>query len=186
MTEKKQKKDIKKEPEEKKASVLIDDQRERPVKKVASVVKKTKAVSEAKAKVRFLKVSPKKVRLVIDAIRGLQAEEALNKLRVINKGSVPAVLKLLNSAIANAENNFKLKKKDLYIKQIVANQGPTLHRWKPAAFGAAHPIRERTTHLELVLGLRNAAKPGAIKEAKADKKPETKKAGQKPKDKEII
>ena len=141
---------------------------------------------EIKAQAKFLRISPRKLRLITGLIQSMAVAAAADQLKHLDKKGSTPVLKLLNSAIANAENNFKLKKKDLYIKQIVANQGPTLHRWKPAAFGAAHPIRERTTHLELVLGLRNAAKPGAIKEAKADKKPETKKAGQKPKDKEII
>ena len=118
------------------------------------------AVTEVGAKVRFLRVSPKKARLVIDAVRGLKAVEALNKLKLINKGSAPLVFKMISSAVANAENNFKLKKEDLYVKRIVANQGPTFHRFKPAAFGSAHPIKNRTSHLEVILGITEQKAPG--------------------------
>ncbi|MCX6785289.1 MAG: 50S ribosomal protein L22 [Candidatus Komeilibacteria bacterium] len=114
-------------------------------------------VSECRASARFLKVSPRKVKLVIDELKGRGVMEALNLLQHLNKGSVPLVVKLLNSAIANAENNFKLKKEDLYIKHIVANQGPVLKRFRPAAFGTAHGIIKRTTHLDLVLAVRSDA-----------------------------
>jgi len=158
MADKKQKKDQAKELQIAKASVL--DEQDQPVKKDAK-----EPVTEVRARLGFLKTSPKKVRLVIDVIRGLGVAEALNKLKVLNKGSVPAVAKLLKSAVANAENNFKLKSEDLYIKKTVVNQGPTLHRFKPAAFGTAHAIRERTAHVEIVLG---------VKEAKVGRKPEAK------------
>lgn len=145
---------------EKKTPALVEESVPDEDKKAVKE-KRTKEISEVGAKARFLRVSPKKARLVIDVVRGLKVTEALNKLKLINKGSAPIVFKLLSSAVANAENNFKLKKEDLYVKRIVANQGPTFHRFKPAAFGSAHPIRKRTTHLEVVLG---------IKEQKAESK----------------
>ncbi len=117
------------------------------------VKKEGKEILAVQAKARYLRISPKKVRLVIDLIRGQKVTEALVQLKFLNKEAARLVSQLLNSAVANAEHNFKLKKVDLYIKQIVANQGPTLHRWRPVAYGRAHPIRKRSTHLEVVLGL---------------------------------
>ena len=113
-----------------------------------------KEISEVKARARFLRTSPRKAKLIVDLIRGLNIDQAIGQLSFTNKGASKPVLKLLNSAVANAEHNFKLNKDDLYIKYIVANQGPTLHRWQPAAFGRAHPIRKRSTHLEITLGLK--------------------------------
>ena len=170
----------------KKTSILVEEDERKVAKEAKSQKIVKKEVSESRASARFLKISPKKVRLVINEIRSLKVEEALDKLKLINKRAVPLIAKLLNSAIANAEHNFKLKKEDLYIKQIVANQGPTLHRWKPAAFGRATPIRKRTTHLEVVLGVKQE-KPLSTKEVKkpastpkrgeqkSEKKEETKK-----------
>jgi len=117
-------------------------------------VKQKKAVTEVKARARFLRMSPRKAQLVVNLVKGLSVDLAVDQLRFINKAAVKPVLKVLNSAIANAEHNFKLKREDLFIKYFVANQGPTLHRWKPAAFGRAHPINKRTTHLEIILGLK--------------------------------
>jgi large subunit ribosomal protein L22 len=115
-----------------------------------------KGRTEVKAKAHFLHISPRKVKLVIDLIRGMKVDEALKQLQFVNKKATRFVVKLINSAIANAENNFQIKKDNLYIKFIVANQGPTIHRFKPAAFGQAHPIRKRSTHLDLILGVKGA------------------------------
>ncbi|MBU1131230.1 50S ribosomal protein L22 [Patescibacteria group bacterium] len=117
-----------------------------------------KKVKEVVAKVRFLRVSPRKVKLVIDVIRGMRAQEALERLQFINKKATNPVIKLLNSALANAEHNYKLNKEDLYIKKIVANQGPTLHRWQARAYGRAAAIRKRTSHLEVVLSAKDDLK----------------------------
>jgi len=141
----------KKQSEEKKTSILSETE-DKP--KKSEPAKTDKAVIEVRAKARFVRVSPRKVRLVIDALRGKNVVEAMNRLALINKGSVSMVSQLLKSAIANAENNFKLNRQDLYIKHIVADQGPTLHRWKPAAFGSAHPIKKRTSHLSVILAVK--------------------------------
>ncbi len=106
---------------------------------------------EVKAKIKYLRISPRKVRLVVDAVRGLSVEEALSRLAVINKRAVRPVVKLINSAIANAENNFKLKREDLFIKFFTVDEGPTLKRWRARAFGRAAMIRKRTSHLNLIL-----------------------------------
>lgn len=106
---------------------------------------------EVKAKAKYIRMSPQKVRLVLDVIRGLKAEAALDQLVVINKRAAGPVRKVLNSAIANAAHNHELDKNNLYIKTIKADEGPTLHRWMPRARGRATPIRKRTSHVEIVL-----------------------------------
>jgi large subunit ribosomal protein L22 len=121
----------------------------------ADSVKKTnlsqKKPDIIKAKLRFLRMSPKKVRLVTDLVKGMKAIEAIDYLKFVNKAAVTPVTKLINSAIANAINNFNLEKDNLYIKNIVVNQGPTLRRWKPRAHGRATPIRKRSSHVEVIL-----------------------------------
>lgn len=107
---------------------------------------------DVSAKLRFLRMSPRKVRLVCDVIRGLDVEQAQAQLQFMRKKAAQPVLKLLNSAIANAENNFKLKKENLFIKKITVDQGPALKRWKPRAFGRAVMIMKRSSHIHVVLG----------------------------------
>lgn len=109
---------------------------------------------EIKAQVKFVRMSPRKTRLVVDLIRGLDVEEAIHQLQFMTKASAAPVLKLLNSGIANAVNNFKLKKENLYIKTVTVDGGPVLKRWRPRAFGRAAPIRKRSAHITLILGER--------------------------------
>ena len=106
---------------------------------------------EVKAYLRFLRMSPRKVRLVVDTIRGLSVAAAETKLHFVPKLASEPVLKLLLSAVANANHNFHLQKEDLYVKSIVADGGPTLKRFRARAFGRAAPIRKRTTHIMIVL-----------------------------------
>lgn len=115
---------------------------------------------EAAAKLRYLRQSPRKVRLVADALRGLTVAKAEAHLRFTSKAAAVPLLKLLISAVANAEHNFQLKKDNLFIKEIRVDQGPALKRWKPRAFGRASGIRKETTHVILILG---EIKPTAIK-----------------------
>lgn len=103
------------------------------------------------AKARYIRMSPRKVRLVIDVVRGLPVAEAVRKLEMMPQSAVRPVLKVIQSAAANGENNLKLKKDDLYIKSVVADQGPTLKRWRARAMGRAAMIRKRTTHITVVL-----------------------------------
>jgi len=119
------------------------------------------------ASLRFLRMSPRKVRLVIDMVRGLSVGAAETQLLFIKKDAALPVLKLLRSAIANAEHNAHLDKKGLFIQKITADGGPTLKRSRPRAFGRAAPIRKRTTHIEIVLG---TEKPQNKKEKKQEKK----------------
>lgn len=106
---------------------------------------------EIKAQARYLRISPRKVKLIVDLIRGMMVIEAESQLQFLNKRAARIVLKLLNSALANAKHNFNLVKENLYIKEIVANQGPALKRWMPKAYGRAAPIKKRSTHLAIVL-----------------------------------
>jgi len=106
---------------------------------------------QVKAHARFIRMSPRKVRLVIDLIRGARVEKAQTQLRFANKAAAEPVLKLLNSAIANAVNNFQLNKDDLKIVSITADEGPILDRWQPRAHGRAMPIRKRSSHISIIL-----------------------------------
>jgi large subunit ribosomal protein L22 len=106
---------------------------------------------EVKASARSVRISPRKIRLVIDVIRGKKVAEAQAQLKFMKKAAALPVLKLLNSAIANAKNNFKLDETTLYVKEIVGNDGQTLHRWTSKAMGRSSPIRKRSTHIMIVL-----------------------------------
>lgn len=106
---------------------------------------------EVKAKARYIRMSPRKVRLVIDVIRGLSVNDARAQLMVMKKAAAEPVRKLLESAIANAEHNFNLNADELYVKRIMADGGPTLGRWRARAFGRAAPIRKRTSHISIIL-----------------------------------
>jgi large subunit ribosomal protein L22 len=107
---------------------------------------------EIKAKAKHIKASPRKVRLIVDLIRGLRVDQALDQLTFVNKKATGSVEKLVKSAIANALNNFELKEDNLFIKEIRVDEGPTMRRWQPRARGRACPIRKRTSHINLVLG----------------------------------
>ncbi|MCK5415949.1 50S ribosomal protein L22 [Candidatus Parcubacteria bacterium] len=107
---------------------------------------------EIKAKVKNIKNSPRKVRLVVDVVRGLKVGDALNQLRFVNKKAVISVTKLLKSAIANATNNFELDESNLFVKEIKVDEGATMKRWMPRARGRATPLRKRTSHINIVLG----------------------------------
>ncbi len=117
------------------------------------------------ASLRFLRMSPRKVRLVINAVRGLPAVEADTRLQFMQKGAARPVLKLLRSAMANAEHNFQLHAETLVIKTITADGGPTTKRSRPRAMGRSAPIRKRSTHIHLVLAVPELAASSARKSA---------------------
>ena len=106
---------------------------------------------EVTAKLRYLRIAPRKVRLVADLVRGKSVEEATHILNFTRKRAAKPILKLLNSAIANASHNFQLKKENLYISKIVVNEGPKLKRWRPRARGVTYEIQKKTSHITLVL-----------------------------------
>lgn len=126
---------------------------------------------EVRAKAKFIRMSPRKLRLVIDLIRGLDVEEATSQLRFMAKAGAGPVLKLLNSCVANAVNNFKLKRENLYIKTVTVDGGPVLKRWQPRAFGRATPIRKRSSHILIILAEKIESKKKAEKPEKILEKP---------------
>ena len=99
---------------------------------------------DIKAKNNHLRISPRKVRAVCDLVRDMKIDEAQIQLENLTKKAARPVKKLLESAIANAENNFDIGKENLYIKEITADKGPTMKRWRPRAFGRTTPIDKRT------------------------------------------
>ena len=109
------------------------------------------ATLEAKAVLRYARISSRKVKIVADLIRGKKVDEALAIIKFTPKASSEVLEKLLKSAIANAENNHGMKHENLYIAEIYANQGPTLKRIRPAAKGSAVRIRKRTSHVTIIL-----------------------------------
>ena len=100
---------------------------------------------------RYIRISSRKVKIVIDMIRGKSAKEAAAILTYTPKAACEPVLKVLNSAIANAENNLDMNRDDLYVAEAFANQGPTLKRYRARARGSASPIRKRTSHITVIL-----------------------------------
>ena len=105
----------------------------------------------ASATLRYARISSRKVKIVADLIRGKNVDEAIAILQFTQKAGAEVLLKLLNSAIANAENNKQMNHSKLYIAEIYSNQGPTLKRIRPAAKGSAVRIRKRTSHTTIVL-----------------------------------
>ena len=108
-------------------------------------------VKEAKATLKFARISARKVKIVADLVRGKDVDEALAIMKFTPKASSEVLEKLLKSAIANAENNHNMASDKLYIAEIYANQGPTMKRIRPAAKGSAVRIRKRTSHITVVL-----------------------------------
>lgn len=113
------------------------------------------------AQLRHLRISPKKVRLVCNAVKGMDATAATVRLSYMPQISAPIVLKLLRSAIANARHNNEIPVENLMVKNVMVNEAPALKRGKPAAFGSVHPIKKRGSHVTIVLGL----KPGIAEPA---------------------
>ena len=106
---------------------------------------------QAKAVANTVRIAPRKVRLVIDLIRGKQVGEAIAILRHTPKAASPVVEKLLKSAIADAEHNYEMDVNNLVVSQAYANEGPTLKRFRPRAQGRASAINKRTSHITIVL-----------------------------------
>jgi large subunit ribosomal protein L22 len=106
---------------------------------------------ETRAVAKYVRISPRKIRLVMNQVRGKQVGEALNMLSFTPKRGARILKKLVNSAIANAEQNTGVDVDSLYIMQVYADEGPTLKRWRPRAQGRATSIRKRTSHLTVIL-----------------------------------
>ena len=116
-----------------------------------SALRRENAEKRPHATAKYVRISPRKVKIVIDLIRGKSVKEAEAILTYTPKAATEPVLKLLKSAIANAENNLDMNRDDLYVAEIYANQGPTLMRFRPRAQGRASRIRKHTSHITVVL-----------------------------------
>ena len=126
---------------------------------------------EVMAKLNNLRVSPRKVRLVADLIRGLGVKDARIQLSFLVKRSSLPILKLLNSAAANAKHNLKLNPDEMYVSGITVDGGPVLKRTMPRAMGRAYVIRKRTSHVKLTLSEKKDKQKTSLKEKKLiDKK----------------
>ncbi len=110
------------------------------------------------AKAKYVRIAPRKVRLVADVVRGMGVEEAQKVLHFIVKKPTNPVLKLLNSAIANAEHNFNMKKENLYIAEIRIDGGPIIKRFRPRARGSSSAIQKKTSHISIKLSEINEKK----------------------------
>ena len=106
---------------------------------------------EARATAKMIRIAPRKVRLVVDLVRGKQVQEALAILEYTNKNASPAVSKVVKSAAANAVNNQMMDADKLYIKEIYVDEGPTLKRYTTKAKGSGAQILKRTSHITCVV-----------------------------------
>lgn len=108
-------------------------------------------ITSAKAIAKTVRIAPRKVRLVVDLIRGKKIGEAISILKFTQRSASPIVEKVLMSAVANAEHNFDLDIENLVVSQAFVNEGPTMKRFRPRAKGSASPINKRTSHITIVV-----------------------------------
>lgn len=106
---------------------------------------------EARAELKYARISARKAKIVLDTIKGKNAQEAVAVLRYTNKAASPIVSKILKSAMANATNNHGMNESKLYVAEAYAGQGPSMKRVMPRAQGRAYRIRKRTSHITIVL-----------------------------------
>jgi large subunit ribosomal protein L22 len=106
---------------------------------------------ETIAKARHVRIAPRKVRLVMDMVRGKPVDEALQTLTLVRKAASPVIAKVIRSAMANAENNHEMDAEGLIVTRAFVDEGPTLKRFMPRAMGRATAIRKRTSHITVVL-----------------------------------
>lgn len=123
--------------------------RRRKARREARQARKTSG--EARAVAKYVKTGPRKLRIIMDNIRGKSAEEALNILRFTPRRAARILAKVVESAIANAENNLQLDSENLYIHRAYVDGGPTVRRFRAASMGRATPIRRRTSHITIVV-----------------------------------
>ena len=112
---------------------------------------------EVKAVTRFVRVAPRKARIVVDLVRGKSVTEAREILAFTNRAVAETVEKTLNSAVANVEHNNHLRADSLVVKRAFVDEGPTLKRIRPRAKGSASRIRKRTSHITIVVAPREEA-----------------------------
>jgi len=139
------KKDSKAKGKEKKAA----KGKKEPAKKAKA--KKPTAPPVVKAKARYVRIAPRKARLIADQVRGMDIESARALLQFSPRGAAHPIHKLINSAAANAENNHDLIGDEMRVASITVDEGPTLRRFRPRAMGRATPINKRTSHIAVAL-----------------------------------
>jgi large subunit ribosomal protein L22 len=119
--------------------------------KEKAAARQANADKRPRATAKYVRVAPRKAKIVVDLIRGKQVDQALAILMYTPKSAAPVVEKLLNSAIANAENNLEMDRASLYVAEVYANQGPTLKRYWARSHGRADMIKKHTSHITIVL-----------------------------------
>lgn len=112
---------------------------------------------EARAIARYVRVSPRKARVVVDLVRGKSVISAREILAFTNRAIAETVEKTLNSAVANAENQYHVDAESLYVKACYVDEGPTMKRIRPRAKGSASRIRKRTSHITIIVATREEA-----------------------------
>ncbi len=108
-------------------------------------------MQKVSATAKYIKISPQKMRVVADEIKKLSPEEAINVLAFVNKSASPVLVKVIKSALANAQNNSGLTKESLKFNQILISKGPMSKRFRPVSRGRAHQILKRTSHVTIIL-----------------------------------
>jgi ribosomal protein L22 len=122
-----------------------------PAKKAPAKAKAPAAPPVVKASARYVRVAPRKARLIADQVRGMHIESARALLQFSPRGAAHPIHKLIDSAAANAENNHDLIGDEMRVASITVDEGPTLRRYRPRAMGRATPINKRTSHIRVAL-----------------------------------
>jgi len=140
-----------KEKKAKKPAPKKDAKAKKAPAKKASAKKEPVAPPLVKASARYVRIAPRKARLIADQVRGMHIESARALLQFSPRGAAHPIHKLINSAAANAENNHDLIGDEMRIASITVDEGPTLRRFRPRAMGRATPINKRTSHIRVAL-----------------------------------
>lgn len=106
---------------------------------------------ESRAEAKNMRISPRKMKPIADLVRGKNVKDAQAILKFTPRKGAEIFLKVLNSAVANAENNHHLNVETLFVKEIYANQGPTMKRWNAGSMGRANPVLKRSSHVGVVV-----------------------------------
>lgn len=120
---------------------------------------------------KYIRQSPRKMRLVADMVRGMRVDQALVQLELSSKKAAEVVLKVIKQAQANAVNNAQLAPDSLKVSTIIIEEGPTFKRWQPVSRGRAHPILKRTSHIKVTVTGKDqeVTKPEPVKKKKGNK-----------------
>jgi ribosomal protein L22 len=153
------KKEPKAKGKDKKAEGKKESKAKKPAKKAAAKQKPAKKAAPkapvpppvVKASARYVRIAPRKARLIADQVRGMHIEKARALLQFSPRGAAKDIHKLIDSAAANAENNHDLIGDEMRVSSITVDEGPTLRRFRPRAMGRATPINKRTSHIRVAL-----------------------------------